>query len=315
MIIDDYTLIKQIGSGQLGKTYLTSKKGLETKYATKVYERRIYSYSFERELLLNEITILKEVYHPNIIKLIDLKKSTKFYFLIFEYCNGGTLQDFLEQYQKKYNKAPSEEKVEYIMRQIIHVIKYLHNKKIVHTNISLDNIMINYEDENDRINNNIMKAKIKIIGFSLASYLKKGEYLYSITGGHINLDPICIFKLNKIPEYKYSGYDEKLDIWSLGIIFYELLIGKNPFDVNSMKELVQKLEKGDYYVPITLSKEALSFLNNMLQFEPKDRLNIDILYNHEFLRKKVIDFTKLKFNEKISEIKLNIKKKQIPYDL
>ena len=315
MIIDDYTLIKQIGSGQLGKTYLTSKKGLETKYATKVYERRIYSNSFVRELLLNETTILKEVYHPNIIKLIDLKKSTKFYFLIFEYCNGGTLQDFLEQYQKKYNRAPSEEKVQYIMRQIIHVIKYLHNKKIVHTNISLDNIMINYEDENDRINNNIMKAKIKIIGFSLASYLKKGEYLYSITGGHINLDPICIFKLNNIPEYKYSGYDEKLDIWSLGIIFYELLIGKNPFDVNSMKELVQKLEKGDYYVPITLSKEALSFLNNMLQFEPKDRLNIDILYNHEFLRKNVSDFTKLKFNEKISEIKLNIKKKQIPYDL
>ena len=312
MIIDDYTLIKQICSGQLGKTYLTSKKGLETKYATKVYERRIYSNSFVRELLLNEITILKEVYHPNIIKLIDLKKSTKFYFLIFEYCNGGTLQDFLEQYQKKYNKAPSEEIIQYIMRQIIHVIKYLHNKKIVHTNISLDNIMINYEDENDRINNNIMKAKIKIIGFSLASYLKKGEYLYSITGGHINLDPICIFKLQ---EYKYSGYDEKLDIWSLGIIFYELLIGKNPFDANSMKELVQKLEKGDYYVPITLSKEALSFLNNMLQFEPKDRLNIDILYNHEFLRKNVSDFTKLKFNEKISEIKLNIKKKQIPYDL
>ena len=73
----------------------------------------------------------------------------------------GTLQDFLEQYQKKYNKTPSEEKVQYIMRQIIHVIKYLHNKKIVHTNISLDNIMINYEDENDRINNNIMKSKIK----------------------------------------------------------------------------------------------------------------------------------------------------------
>ena len=267
MIIDDYTLIKQIGSGQLEKTYLTSKKGLETKYATKVYERRIYSNSFERELLLNEI------------------------------------------------KAPSEEIIQYVMRQIIHVIKYLHNKKIVHTNISLDNIMINYEDENDRINNNIMKAKIKIIGFSLASYLKKGEYLYSITGGHINLDPICIFKLNKIQEYKYSGYDEKVDIWSLGIIFYKLLIGKNPFDANSMKELVQKLEKGDYYVPITLSKEALSFLNNMLQFEPKDRLNIDILYNHEFLRKNVSDFTKLKFNEKISEIKLNIKKKQIPYDL
>ena len=164
-------------------------------------------------------------------------------------------------------------------------------------------------------NNNIMKGKIKIIDFGFSKYLKKGELTKSVLGSPIAMEPIILLKLNKISEYKDNKYDEKVDIWSLGIIFYELLIGKNPFDANSMKELVQKLEKGDYYVPITLSKEALSFLNNMLQFEPKDRLNIDILYNHEFLRKNVSDFTKLKFNEKISEIKLNIKKKKIPYDL
>ena len=62
------------------------------------------------------------------------------------------------------------------MKQIIDAIKYLYNKKIVHRNIHLNNIMINYEDENDKIKNNIMKGKIKIIDFSFARYLKKRRF-------------------------------------------------------------------------------------------------------------------------------------------
>ena len=58
-------------------------------------------------------------------------------------------------------------------------------------------------------------------------------------------------------------------------IFYELLMGENPFDSNTMKELLSKVNKGDYYVPISFSKESISFLNCMLQFEPSKRLSVD----------------------------------------
>ena len=304
MMVDDLTLIKKIGDGAFGEVYITSKEGDNLKYASKIInKKKLRKDKYNNTSLNNEISILLDIYHPNILKIIEIKETKDKIFLVTEYYNGGTLEEYLEK-----NKPLSEDIVQFLMRQIIDAIKYLHNKKIVHTNISLDNIMINYEDENDRINNNIMKSKIKIIGFSLASYLKKGEYLYSITGGHINLDPICIFKLNKIPEYKYSGYDEKLDIWSLGIIFYELLIGKNPFDACSMDELVEMVIKGDFYIPITISKEAISFLNCMMRYDLKDRLSIDILYNHEFLRKNVNVFTKLEIKNKDfePEIKLNI---------
>ena len=77
----------------------------------------------------------------------------------------------METYKSKYNKAPSEEIVQYIMRQIVEGIKYLHNKKIIYRDLNLTNIMINYEVENDRINNNIMKGKIKIIDFGFSRYL------------------------------------------------------------------------------------------------------------------------------------------------
>ena len=81
------------------------------------------------------------------------------------------------------------------------------------------------------------------------------------------MSPIMINQLNE-----EIGYDEKEDIWSLGIICYKLLVGKNPFNYNDMIELLGKVNKGDYFAPTTLSKESISFLNCMMQFDSTKRL-------------------------------------------
>ena len=309
MLVDDYTLKEKIGEGSFGEVYLASKKGENRAYAVKVID-----YKFKRnamKYLNNEINILKDANHPNILKCFEIKETSEKIYIITEYYNGGTLENFLEKYKSKYNNSPSEEIVQYIMRQIIEGIKYLHNKHIIYRAVNLANIMINYEDENDRINNNIMKGKIKIIDFGFSKYLKKGELTNSVLGYPINMDPIILYKLNRISEYEESGYDEKVDIWSLGTICYELLIGKPPFEAVSMNGLLEKIKKGYYYIPTTLSKEAISFLNCMMRFDSKERFNIYILYNHEFLRKNVKEFTKLeiKNNDFEPEIKLNIHSK------
>ena len=312
MLVDDYTLIKQIGKGAFGEVYLASKKEENVSYAVKVID--ISEYKHNRKALRylnNEIYLLKQLNHPNILKFIDKKETSEKVFIITEYYNGGNLENFFQAYKLKYNNFPSEKIVQYIMRQIIEGIKYLHNKHIIYRAVNLANIMINYEDENDRINNNIMKGKIKIIDFGFSKYLKKGELTNSVLGYPINMDPIILYKLNRISEYEESGYDEKVDIWSLGTICYELLIGKPPFEAVRMNELLEKIKKGDFYIPIIISKEAISFLNCMMRFDSKDRFNIDILYNHEFLRKNVKEFTKLeiKNNDFEPEIKLNIHSK------
>ena len=304
MLVGDLTLTELLGEGHFAKIYLTSKK------------RRI-----KKIYLNNEIYILKDINHHNIIKFIETHQDSINVYIVTELCNGGTLLENLMKYKKENKTAFTEEIVKYMMKQIVEAIKYLHNKKIVHRNINLKNIMLNYDDENDKIYNNIMKGKIKIIDLGFSRYLKKGNLAKSILGCPITMSPIILNKLNEQPNYKDIGYDEKEEIWSLGCICYELLLGYNPFESVNMNESSEKVNKGDYYVPITLSKEAVSFLNGMLQFEPNNRLSADKLYNHKFLRKNVKEFNKIDINElknieiiNNSKIKINTNNNKAIFD-
>ena len=158
------------------------------------------------------------------------------------------------------------------MRQIVDAINYLHKKNILHRDIKLDNILVNFENEEDKKNENMMKAQIKIIDFGFARHLSPSDLAYSTLGSPINMDPGILRKLNKMEHSKEYGYDQKADIWSLGTICYEMLIGKCTFDAQSMKELINKVEKGNYFLPTYLSKEAVSFLNGMLQYDSKKKI-------------------------------------------
>ena len=321
MLVDDLTLIKPLGKGAFGEVYLTSKQGTSTKFATKKLVKSKYMNNPKaKKYLDNEISILRDINHPNIIKLIEIKDTPKYCYIVTEYCNGGSLSSCLEYYQDENNKAYPEEIVQYLMKQIMDAIRYLHANKILHRDLKLDNILVHYENEKDKIKNNIMKGKVKIIDFGFARYLKKEELAFSTLGSPINMEPSLLQKLNKKENFSDYGYDEKADIWSLGTICYELLIGKSPFDSDSMKELIIKVNKGNYFLPTYLSKETVSFLNCMLQYDPKKRLTADKLSHHEFLRKNAEDFKKINLKEvkkklKGSKLKINSKNNESIWDI
>jgi serine/threonine protein kinase len=232
-----------------------------------------------------------------------------------ELCNGGGLSDCLEYYQKKYKKPFTEEIVQYLMKQIVSGINYLHKKNILHRDIKLDNILVNFDSDEDKRNRNMLKAKVKIIDFGFARHLEPDKLAYSTLGSPLNMDPGILRKLNKMENSRNYGYDQKADIWSLGTICYEMLIGKCTFDAESMRELLSKVEAGNYFLPTSLSKEAVSFLNGMLQYDLKKRLSAEQLYNHKFLKKPYSELTRIDVKEaskKIigSKIKINSKQNQ-----
>ena len=293
MLVDDLTLLKVLGKGSFGEVYLTSKTGCKEKFATKKISKKFAQNPKAKKYLDNEINILKEISHPNIVKLYEVKETSTYYYLVTEYCNSGGLQELLDNYIKKNRKPFPEEVVQYFMKQIVDAIYYLHQHNILHRDIKLDNILVHYDSEKDKENNNLLKAKIKLIDFGFARHLNQGELAQSILGSPINMDPGILRKLNKMAHSNEYVYDQKADIWSLGTACYEMLIGKNAFDAKSLHELVKKVEEGSYKLPTTISKEAVSFINGMIQYDLKKRASAEDLHNHPFLNKPFSSLTKL----------------------
>jgi len=312
--IDDLALIKFIGKGSYGEVYLTKKDGKSELFATKKMDRKIMDQPQISKYFKNEIAILRELkYHRNIVQLEDMKVTKKHYYLVMEYCNGGSLSDCLKKYQNQTGHPFTQEIVQFLMRQIINVMKYIHSRGIIHRDLKLDNILVTFDSEYDKNNINMMKATIKIIDFGFATHMGNSNLCYSTVGSPINMDPNILIKMNQnkmgINKGQMLGYNQKADIWSLGTLCYEMLIGKSAFNSQSMQELVDKVQNGTYSIPTHLSKEVVSFLNAMLQFNSQKRLSCDELSRHAFLTKNVRDFEPIdlrKVSNKINRNNLNI---------
>ena len=293
MQIEDFSLGKCIGQGSFGEVYLTTRKGYNKLYATKKISKQKIEVPSIKKHFLDEIEILKTLNHKNIIKLETIRQSQNNFYIICEYYNGGGLYDCLKQYKIRYGRPFPENIVQHFMRQIIDALVYLHQRKIIHRDLKLENLLINYESEEDKNNFNLLKAEVKIIDFGFATKLNGANLRYSILGSPINMDPILLTKLNNQNISYLIGYDEKADIWSLGTVCYEMVTGELLFQVQNITQLVQRVEMGIYHIPSYLSQEIASFLQSMLQYLGKDRLSAVELSSHPFLTKNVNEFQKI----------------------
>ena len=310
------TLLQVLGKGAFGTVYLSQKDGKAGYLATKVIDRAIADKPSFYKYFQNELRILNILQHPNVVHLETVKKDDKYYYIVMEYVNGGSLKDCLKRYQSKYGKAFPEEIVQHLMRQIVDAIKFIHHKNIIHRDLKLENIMASFDDEKDIETCNMMKAKIKLIDFGFATQLTQNnnKVAKTVIGSPINMDPIILNEMaKKGKKINQLGYDQKADIWSLGTICYEMLIGKPVFNAQTLDDLVYKVESGTYSVPTSVSKEIVAFLNGMLQYDGQNRLSADELSMQPFLIKRVNDFSRIdtnKVRKKIDSKGLNINVKK-----
>ena len=160
------------------------------------------------------------------------------------------------------------------MKQVVSAVKYLHDKKIVHRDIKLANLFIKYNSKEDLLNKNILNSKIILGGFYMSAHFKKGDKLNLIGGT----------PLYAAPEIKLlSGYNEKVDIWGLGICCFILLYNHNPFARNNGNYDYENRIKIDLKKP--LSEETNSFIDSMLVIDNNKRASVFELSKHEFLNK------------------------------
>ena len=270
--IDDISLISFIDSGYFAKTYLSKKKGSDKLYATKKVDLKLLvEEPYLKKYIENEILILKEIKHPNIIKLYDIKKKKDYLYLVMEYCNGGTLFKVLNDYIKKNEKPFTEDIVQFLMKQILSGVEYLHKNKIVHRDLKLQNILLKYNSEDEAKSANIFSSQVKIIDFNISVKPRKTE--------------IKIINENCIEEDKNIG-DEKEDIMGLGILCNQMLLGKIPLDYgNDIKEV----DYDNIKETPNISSNAKSFLDSMLQKDSSKRLSASELLKHDFLNENKIE--------------------------
>ena len=221
--LEDLICIKKLGKGGFGEVSLYQDLKSKVKYAVKTVDKSELKNS---KYLQSEINILKMLDHPNIIKLKNVIDEETSLIIIMEYCNGGSLSDCLYRFKEKYKRGFPEEIIQYLMRQIVDALDYIHDKNIIHRDLKLQNIMIHFDNEIDRMKFNIMNAKIKIIDFGVSKLLSsKYGVANSLLGTAQYMAPEILFPLkNKDIYQKIMGYGKEVDIWCLGSILYDSFI-------------------------------------------------------------------------------------------
>ena len=252
----NFKLDKKIGEGRFSIVKLGIHSLTKEPVAIKILDKTKIATLEDKERINREIKIMKKINHFNITKLYSVIETKYIIYLVQEYVQGKELNDYL------YTKGKlSEIEACKFFHQIISGLSYLHHCGIVHRDFKPENILLTNDDK-----------ILKIIDFGLGNTYEKGQLLKTGCGSPCYIPP------EMIKEMGYNG--EETDIWSAGIILYLMLCGTLPFYEEDNQLLYQKIIKGEYTIPKYLSEEAKDIIKQILEVDPKKRINFEKIKKH-----------------------------------
>ena len=258
LITDHFKILRIIGTNRLGSTLYAQELQTGTFRAVREIRKCLLSGSLEG---YNEISILKDFDHPNIVKSFQTIETSHNFYGVFEYLNGGSLDLKMRQNRSEVNLSK-------YVHNVINALHYIHLQSAVHCNLNPKNILLSNED-NDCI--------AKIIGFNHAGSLD-------------NLQPVNLKQISYIyasPEMLRDSYNEKTDMWSLGVIVYEILVGKPPFNSKEKIDILKEIYNGevDYENQnfAELSFNAQDLIKKLLVIDPELRISSKEALGHPWI--------------------------------
>ena len=292
-----YKELLTLGSG----TYGTVKKvclinNPSTIRAMKIIPKENFMEDIDNSKLIDEITILKQLDHPNIMKIYECYVDKDNFYIISDFCDQGDLLGKLEKLGKM-----NEIVVKFLMDQILNAVAYLHSKNVLHGDIKLENILLYTASNNkgrrftsinmdinhlvdlrreiNRANsvtkrsrnyvNDMLNYEVKLIDFGCSKYFVNKKK-------HTKLSGIIGTTLYCSPEVVDDLYDEKSDEWSCGVLMYILLCGEPPFQGKSEEEIFEKIKKCQYNFKPKEFDEVSNHCKDLIRklLEPKKRKRI-----------------------------------------
>ena len=255
-----YSKGRLLGKGGFAKCY--EFRNLETQQITaaKVIAKSSLVKSRAKQKLISEIKIHKALHHPNIVGFEHYFEDSENVYLLLEICHNQSLNELL-----KRRKTLTELEVQCYTVQIIRALKYLHSHRIIHRDLKLGNLFISE------------KMELKVGDFGLATKVEfDGERKRTVCGTPNYIAP-------EILDGK-TGHSYEVDIWSLGVIIYTLIIGKPPFETNNVKETYKRIRMNSYSFPerAIISEPAKALIQDILVLDPTKRPSLDGILSSDF---------------------------------
>jgi len=260
----EYSLLSPpIGRGAYGEVRRAVHKKTNVLRAVKIIFKD-YSDKEDQERLINEVNILRDLDHPNIMKIIEFYQDTKAFYIVSEFYNGGELFDKISNLRNFSEKMAAS-----TIKQILSAVNYCHQNNIVHRDLKPENIL--YESKRE-------DATLKIIDFGTSKAYNPNTKMNQKFG-----TPYYI-----APEVLKRKYTEKCDIWSCGVILYILLCGYPPFNGDNDKVIMDRVASGKYDFNSGewsgVSEEAKKFIRRMMEYDPNARYSAEQALSDPWLK-------------------------------
>jgi calcium-dependent protein kinase len=259
---EKYEYIGLLGNGSFGKVRLFSYKNCpELKYAIKTIKKEQISkelYCF----LIDEVNILSELDHPNIVKYYESYEDDNYLNIVMEYLEGNDLFKLISS--KKSNRFKEKDMAE-IITNLFKALSYIHNKNIVHRDIKPENIL--FSDDGTL-------STLKIIDFGLSTGLKN-DNKYRVGSPYY-----------MAPEIIHGNFCCKTDVWSVGVILYVMLTGNFPFHAKKYEEVFEKILNKPFEIEhlknSKCSTQAIDLISKLLIKNKEERFSIEEALSHEW---------------------------------
>lgn len=255
-----YSKGRFLGKGGFARVYEMTNLENRKISAAKVIPKESLKKSRQKQKLMSEIKIHRSLHHPFIVGFEHFFEDNENVYILLEICSNQTTNELLRR-----RKRLTELEVQCYMQQIISAIKYLHEHRVIHRDLKLGNLFLSD------------KMEIKIGDFGLATKLEfDGERKRTICGTPNYIAP-------EVLDGKV-GHSYEVDVWSLGVILYTLLVGKPPFETSDVKTTYRRIRMNAYSFPdnVPMSEQSKSLITRILMLEPSRRPNLEDILAHDF---------------------------------
>eukprot|EP00759_Apiculatamorpha_spiralis_P022062 PhF_6_TR26415/c0_g1_i1/m.38192/K07198/PRKAA, AMPK; 5'-AMP-activated protein kinase, catalytic alpha subunit len=258
MNIGPYEFVDTLGRGSFGKVMLAKHSITGELVAIKMVPRSEIVAEKMGQKLRREVNVQRMFCHPHIIRLFEVIHTSQHMFLVMEYASGGELFECIS-HQGRLHEATARR----LFQQLVCAVEYCHDRGVAHRDLKPENILLHNTD-------------LKIADFGLSNNMRDGEFLRTSCGSPNYAAP------EVIGGGLYSGAEA--DIWSCGVILFAMLVGRLPFDEDSLAVLFRRIKEGKYTIPSTVPAPAADLISRILVVDVMERYKLSQIKAHPWFQ-------------------------------